>query len=540
MRYLKNWMNRILSKVFKDKAEVTLFIAGILIETVFGIYLTVRYGITYESGDSISHMYIVRSVVDNGAQSSLGNIGTAWLPLFHVWAMPLAVFDFLYRTGLAGTIINALATGGICVTFCRLLGNNKLAAFASGLFLANAFTLFFGATPMTEQTGMFFMVFATYQFKSYWEGNDLKAFMKCSLVLILGTLTRYELWIITVLVALLFVFKELKEKRLYRLAYVQFPFWGVIAWFLWNTAIFRNPLMFLFHPMSPAHIVERLYELGNPYTGDVIFTVGVAFQVLHLISGTLFVVSFISLIFLAYRRRWGIFVASFLLIAIFPIQLFFALIGVNTMFARYFYPTILGLIVIPLFLMKEISNSIKSKRILKLITIAMSLLIVASYAVALPAQLQVASTGLVPESPRAGGSLGDPQVPVMIDWMKEYSHVKAISENKLILVAGLQSYQCLSIIGKQSSEIIDDYDGAIFIMAMQKPWDYCQIVLIPEVPPDSSVVKAYNELYTEPHYIHLFYNNATWQSKFLEYYKLVTVLNSSSLESNIDVFELVK
>src|SRR5215472_8844962 len=54
-------------------------------------------------GDAHSHLLIARRVLD-GLQPGLAQLGDVWLPLPHVIMVPLAWSDFLWRTGLAGTL----------------------------------------------------------------------------------------------------------------------------------------------------------------------------------------------------------------------------------------------------------------------------------------------------------------------------------------------------------------------------------------------------------------------------------------------------
>ena len=523
-----------LTKLFKDKTEIAIFFTAILAEITFGLYLVYRWGSTFESGDSISHLYIASTVVNNGAQSNLANLGTVWLPMFHILVMPLVLIEPLYRTGFAGTIVNALATGGICVILYRLLGGGKLGILASVLFMANAFTLFFGATPMMEQTAIFFMVLTAYYFKRYWEEDDLIAFMKCSLALLFGVLTRYEVWAVALLVATFFLIKELKGRRFYRLAYIHLPFWGVLAWLFWNLAIFRDPLMFLHHPMAPAKQVAGLYA---PYIGNLLLITDLTFEALYTISGAIALISLTALIITASYKRWSILLSSIILTSPVAFQLFTLYTGSSGGWFRHFYPSLAGLIILPLFFTKMIPTlgnprrKLKKTRVRPLVMLVL-LLTVALYAISLPIQENILATGWV----SGGGEHGDPCMPLVYEQMVKYEAVKELMDDKPILASGTTlSYQYLVILGISPSQIIDDYDGELFIKAMKEPWNFCSLVLI-EASPNSSAIQAYNDLYGGIHYVYRYYNDGAWRSEFLKHYELSLELG----EETVNIFKLVE
>ena len=538
MRSLKNSAHSLYKRLFKDRTEAAIFFTAVLVEIAFGLYLVQRWGFTFESGDGISHLYIASTVINNGAQNNIGNLGSVWLPMFHLLMMPLVLIDSLCRTGFTGTIVNSLATGGICVLLYRLTGGGRLGILASFLFLANAFTLFFGATPMMEQTAIFFMVLAAYYFKRYWEKNDLLAFMKCSLALLFGCLTRYELWAVALLVALFFTIKEVRARQFHRLAYLHFPFWGIFAWLFWNLATFRDPLMFIHHPMSSGSQVERMLEMGYPlYRGNILLITNFFFDALYTVSGGICLVSFIALIIIIRQKKWTTLIPTILLISPIGFQFFTLYTGSSAAWVRYLHQPLVGLIflsLLPMKMIRTLGNPIRKigKKHIRLLSIFFILVTMSLYAASLPTQISMVITGYLPGYTERGG----PEIPTLYDWKEEYNLLKEIVDSKPILISSGTSYQALTLVGIQPSQIIDDYDGDLFIEAMKQPWLHCSTVLIPDSP-NLGEIKEWNNYYNGAYYIYRYYNDESWRTTFLEYFTFHSSLTVPNENRSIFILE---
>ena len=500
-----------LTKLFKNKTEIALFFTIFLVEIAFGLYLVHKWGYTFESGDAVNHVYIARTVVDNGAQSNFANLGTRWLFMFRLLVLPLVLINPFYTTGFAGTIVNALATGGICVILYRLVGGGKLGILASALFTFNVFTLVYGATPMMEQTAIFFMVLAAYYFKRYWETDDVSEFMKCSIALIFGTLTRYEIWGAALLAALFFLMKELRGKRFHRLAYIHLPFWGIFAWLFWNLAIWRDPFIFLwFYPWAvKAGLGEQsLWQIINCISRNA-----------FIVSGLLFPIAIFSLIALLIQKRPSQVVTAMLLLS--PLFVLFgtSIFGYTHLHAlppRYVYLYFPGAIVLPLMFINNNfkrmsikgSQNISKKKIL-LVFIALVLFLSVAY----PKQMNIYALGTSP--------------PLKMDEMRA---LKGIASDQPILISswpGTGGFLYSVFTNTPPYLIVDEYDGPYYIQVMDKPWRYVPFVAVPKSSPDNPGIKMINDYYKGSFFIYRYYNDEAWRSAFLAHYKLV--LETSSL-----------
>ena len=61
---------------------------------------------TFVHIDAIAHVNKARGLFDN-IEPGLRQLGTVWLPLPHILAAPLAAIDPLWRSGAAGSLLNA-------------------------------------------------------------------------------------------------------------------------------------------------------------------------------------------------------------------------------------------------------------------------------------------------------------------------------------------------------------------------------------------------------------------------------------------------
>lgn len=503
LRYLKNLKHKA-PQLFKDKTEVAIFLTVFLVEIAFGLYLVYRWGATFISGDAVSHLYIPKTVINNGEQSNFANLGTSWLPMFHILVMPLVWIKPLYSTGFAGTIVNGLATGGICVIVYRLIGDKKLGILASILFLANAYTLVYGATPMMDQTAIFFTVLAVYYFKRYWEKDDLVAFMKCSLVLFFGTLTRYEVWLVALLIASFFLVKELKGRHFHRLAYIHFPFWGVFAWLFWNLAIFRDPLFFL---------PQKSYPWPSLY---VTTFAEQAIPGLLLTSGMLFLATAVSIILLLARRKKLQILEATLLTSPILFHLFMSVVQVGQFYPRYFFLGFLGLLVTPILLLKDYKKS--SGKLM----IGASLVLISLLAIAYPQQAEFMISGT---------TRGEYLPKNLYDKM-EMRMIKEVVDDRTIIISswalfGAQTYSVYT--NTEPFSIIDDYDGELYLKAMAEPWKLCDFVAIMRFSKKTystllnfnNGLNLINDHYGGTFYVYRYYNDDAWRSLFLSKYELI-------------------
>src|SRR3954464_6803691 len=76
--------------------------------SVTSIVLAYHAGTILAYGDAESHLNIAKRVVDS-LTPGFGQLGGIWLPLPHLLLAPFVSNDFLWRTGLAGSIVSGIA-----------------------------------------------------------------------------------------------------------------------------------------------------------------------------------------------------------------------------------------------------------------------------------------------------------------------------------------------------------------------------------------------------------------------------------------------
>ncbi|MHB8566079.1 MAG: glycosyltransferase family 39 protein [Nitrososphaerales archaeon] len=248
------------------KPELIIFASNFTIALISAFYLLSKdpYSLLYY-GDSISHLVISRRIID-WITPGIAQLGTVWMPLPHMMMLPLVWDNYLFHTGLAGTIVSAVSMAITNVFIFRMVklqfNSTKAGILASTLYLLNPSVLYMGIIPMTEAPFMMFFVLACYYLQMWYYSTDTRIqyrnILKCSIAVSLATLTRYEAWILPFALIFVLVFvlvivrKEGRKPRTGSFLTVALAYssLGPIAWILWNYAIFRDPLAFVDSPYS--------------------------------------------------------------------------------------------------------------------------------------------------------------------------------------------------------------------------------------------------------------------------------------------------
>ncbi len=213
-------------------------------------------GLSNLYGDGLAHSEGARRIFDS-LTPGYPEIGSVWLPLFHLLASPLALSDFLWRTGLAGSLISTAAfvlTAGCLFHLAREINSNGAAAFlALAVFLLSPNALYLASTPLTEPLSLLWMVLVVYGLFRFQQGARLRALVGSALAAFLGTLTRYDGWGLLPW-ATLFVLLAVRGPWPIRLRqaalFAGIAGLGPALWLLHNAYRFGNPLEFYNGPFS--------------------------------------------------------------------------------------------------------------------------------------------------------------------------------------------------------------------------------------------------------------------------------------------------
>ncbi|HUZ46653.1 MAG TPA: hypothetical protein VMW54_08450 [Terriglobia bacterium] len=213
-------------------------------------------GLTDLYGDALAHMEGARRIFDS-LTPGMGEIGSVWLPLFHLLAAPLAINNHLWRTGLAGSLISIAALSG-AAWFLFRLGLEMNGSIAAG-FVALAGVLlcpnmlYLGSTPMTEPLAIFWSVVTVYCLFRFQISGRTAWVATAGSAAFLGTLTRYDEWYVLPFAAL-FILVARRDR--WRVRFRRAVLFSVIAgagpflWVLHDVLQSGNPLQFYNGPDS--------------------------------------------------------------------------------------------------------------------------------------------------------------------------------------------------------------------------------------------------------------------------------------------------
>lgn len=226
-------------------------VAAIVSIAAFAYYSSLGAILLYK--DSISHMEIARRLVDSPTPG-FGQLGGVWLPLPHLLSAPVAWIDSLYYSGFAGSVVSMTAyviTSVLLYTITIGLTGHKLAGIvAAAVFMANPNVLYLQSTPMTEILLFACITGMIYGTQRWIQTDQSKYLVQAGIAGFLGTLTRYEAWVMLAAMFAVVVYVCWRKGYQYRrlegtvLAFLYVSALGIVGWLIWNALIFGNPFYF--------------------------------------------------------------------------------------------------------------------------------------------------------------------------------------------------------------------------------------------------------------------------------------------------------
>jgi hypothetical protein len=241
-------------------------------------------------GDAVAHINIARRVFDSRTPGLL-QLGTVWLPLPHLLMISFLLSDAAWQSGIGGAIPSmvayALGTAGIFRLVRGALSRDsepdlaaRIAAWLSAIvFAANPNLIYLQTTAMTEPLYLALFIWAVVYFSEVVqeESGDKSAtgavsssLMKCGLCLAAACLTRYDGWMLAVVIcvaALAMVVKCKRDDQTLRRRVAKFILIAAAApafWLAYNAIIYRNPLEFANGPYSARAIEQKSASPGSP------------------------------------------------------------------------------------------------------------------------------------------------------------------------------------------------------------------------------------------------------------------------------------
>jgi len=270
--------------------ECILVSALAFIVSVFAFVWFYRRGDILLYGDAVAHINIARRLFD-ARNPGWDQLGSVWLPLPHLLVAPFVANDWLWRTGIGGSIPSTLAyvlgVAGI-YRLVRARASRAGAALAAILYGLNPSLLYMQSTAMTESIFLAALIWSVVYFDDFIRGLGAgpgnaaaelpawKAIERCGCCLAAAIFTRYDGWIFAFVVGICAVIaafrwwlKRPPQPQRARLLRSMTSFLLLLAlcptlWLAHNYKINRKPLDWLNGPYSAKAIERRSSQPGDP------------------------------------------------------------------------------------------------------------------------------------------------------------------------------------------------------------------------------------------------------------------------------------
>jgi hypothetical protein len=226
------------------------------------------HGFLLYYGDAQAHLNISRGIIDS-RHPGYERLGSVWLPVLHAICLPFVGNDFLWMTGLAGTIPVAVCFVAAVVFFylaaLEAYEAQLPAAVTVACFALNPNLLYLSSIPMTEVVfflGLSVQLFALLRFR---RRQDPRLVLLGAAASIWASLTRYDGWFLIPFVALgFFLFARTGQRVRTALLFLVIATVAPIYWAAHNQWATGDALSFYRGPYSAKGIYERGLAAGQP------------------------------------------------------------------------------------------------------------------------------------------------------------------------------------------------------------------------------------------------------------------------------------
>jgi hypothetical protein len=247
-------------------------------------------------GDAVAHINIARRVFDSRTPGLL-QLGTVWLPLPHLLMIPFLLSNWMWKTGVGGSIPSMAAYVLGTVGIFRLVRRGFRPAgqssamirftawLAALIYAANPNLIYLQSTAMTEPLYLALFIWATVYFIEFVQECSRpvesanppanSALVKCGICLAAACLTRYDGWFLAVVMcvaALAVALRAHQSVHGLRGRLIRFLLVAAAApalWLAYNAIVYRNPLEFANGPYSAKAIEQRTPGAFHPGSHDL-------------------------------------------------------------------------------------------------------------------------------------------------------------------------------------------------------------------------------------------------------------------------------
>jgi hypothetical protein len=237
--------------------SIPVFLVGTAVAGAVSVW-SATSGWNFAYTDAMAHLTIARRVLDSPSAGP-AQLGTVWLPFPHLLLLPLVQSLWLWKTGVAACIVSSLCFGSACASTYRVLARlgvdmtGRLVALL--VLMANPSLLYVSTTALTEPV-LIACLMACIAGLIGWatsprqlSGGELCVF--AGLPAAGAAMSRYEGWALTltgsVFVLVVCLQRHLPWRRTltYIASFCAPVVLAVIAWVVYNYAMYGNPLDFM-------------------------------------------------------------------------------------------------------------------------------------------------------------------------------------------------------------------------------------------------------------------------------------------------------
>jgi hypothetical protein len=260
------------------RREETYIVLGASVVSIVAFLFFYGQGTTLGYKDMYSHLEIGRRVVV-GQSTGFGQLGGIWLPLQHILMIPLVWNNFLYLTGLAGSLLSmaAYVTSVVAVfKIVRLLTDSRLGGYTAALvFGLNPGVLYLQSTALTELLMYAALLLAVLGVLKWLKTDNYNFLMLAAFSTFALTLTRYEGWVMAIVLVAVVVYSCIRRGFPFAkgdqkgqgltLTFMSFALLGIVAWMVWNGLIFGDPMNWVKGEYSSSEQVstQQLTQVGD-------------------------------------------------------------------------------------------------------------------------------------------------------------------------------------------------------------------------------------------------------------------------------------
>jgi len=291
----------------KQRESIAFFAVGILaasVSVISFLYFS-SHGLTLSYGDGKAHLNIARRVIFS-LNPGITQLGGIWLPLPHMLYLLTIWNNFMYYSGLSGSMISMISyVIAVLVVYKSVYFYTKSlvsAILGSCVMLLSPSFLYFQTTPMTELPSIALSLIAMYLLIKWSRSNNLPTLLLAAFFAAVSSLSRYDNWFLVItsfFVITLVAWLKNKDRKIAESSIVIFATlasFGIFLWLLYNLLIFGNPLNFALGTGSASwfattqHAATRhnVYLSISTFTWLMIDTIGLITFVLMIVGIGLF------------------------------------------------------------------------------------------------------------------------------------------------------------------------------------------------------------------------------------------------------------